>query len=372
MKKRQIIILGSGLLIFILMIFAVSGNSKEKKDEKDEKDNLLYYPVIKVENKDQEVFLTSYGQISSYNNIDIISEVSGKLLKGSIELKPGVKFRKGQLIAQVDNTEVLYNLMAKKGNFINLIAQIMPDIKIDFPEEYEKWSKYLKAIKLNEPMPKIPYWNTDKEKILVASKGVLAEYFSILSMETNTNKYRIFAPFDGTILEAFLDVGTSVNMGSKIITIVQTGNYEVKVPMSLNDLSRLKERKEVEIFNSKDEKIGIGTLSRYTNVINQSTQSIDVYFKITPLKGQELLNGMYINIALKGSAITESFVIPRRSVVQDSVYVILDSTLIAKRISVERFKGDSVYVKGLQNGDFVVLNSVGSIIDSLKVVGVEK
>jgi len=373
MKKRQIIILASSFLLFILMVVWVSFNKKAEKDEENKKgDGLVYYPVVKVQNKTKEVFLTSYGQISSYKSIDINSEVSGKLLKGSIELKPGVKFKKGQLIARVDNTEVLYNLMGRKGGFINLIAQIMPDIKVDFPSEYEKWNKYLKSIKLNEPMPDIPYWNSDKEKILIASKGVLAEYFSIKSMEVNTNKYRIFAPFNGTILEAYLDFGTTVNMGSKIIKIVHTGSFEVKVPMSIHDLEMLKKEKEVEIYTTDDEKIGVGYLTRYTNVINQSTQSLDVYFKITPIEGRELVNGMYINVALRGSEIQNAFALPRRSVVQDSVYVVQDSTLFTKKIKIEKFHGDSVYVTGLKNGDFVVLNSVQSVVDSIKVVGVEK
>ena len=336
------------------------------------KDNLVYYPVVKVTNEDRDIYLSSYGQISSYKSIDINSEVSGKLKKGSVELKPGVKFRKGQVLVYIENDEVWYNLASRKGSFINMVAAIMPDIKFDFPSEYKKWDDYLKSIKLNKDIPELPSWNSDKEKILIASKGVLAEFFSIKSLEANTHKYQIRAPFDGTILESFIDVGTNINMGSRIIKVIQTGNYEVKVPMSLDDLEKLREEKEVEIFNSKNELIGVGLLNRYTNVINQSTQSVDVYFKIKPLDGRELLNGMYINIALKGTVIPNAVILPRRAVSRDSVYLVQDSSLMTKSVNIERFKGDSVYVTGLNNGDRVVINSVGAIVDSLKVVGIER
>jgi multidrug efflux pump subunit AcrA (membrane-fusion protein) len=350
----------------------VSSNSKKGDEEKKEEDDKQYYPVVNVVNRDQNVLLTSYGQISSYKSIDVNSEVSGKIVKGNVELKPGVKFRKGQILVYIDNKEVWYNLASRKGGYINMVAGIMPDIKFDFPDEYEKWDKYLKSIKLNDDVPQLPNWKSDKEKVLIASKGVLAEYFSIKSMEANTKKYQILAPFDGTILQAFMDAGTSVNMGSRILNIIQTGNFEVKVPMSLSDLERLKTEKEVEIRNSKGENIGMGYLTRYTDVINQSTQSLDVYFKITPVEGQKLVNGMYINVYLKGNAIKDAFKLPRRAVVRNSVYLVKDSTLISKNVSVERFAGDSVFVTGLDNGDKVVVNSVKSLVDSIKVVGVEK
>ncbi|MEZ4936918.1 MAG: HlyD family efflux transporter periplasmic adaptor subunit [Crocinitomicaceae bacterium] len=372
MKKRQFIIVGSSFVIFLLLVFWVASNKKKAPEKKKEQSDILYYPVLKVENKDQQVNLISYGQISSYKSIDINAEVSGKLIKGNIELKPGVKFRKGQMIAFVENKEVWYNLAARKGSYINMVANILPDIKFDFPKEYDKWEKYMKSIKLNQDIPNLPEWASEKEKVLLATKGVLAEYFSIKSLEANTDKYKIIAPFDGTILESYMDVGTNVNMGSRIIKIIQTGNYEVKVPMSLSDLERLKEEKEVIISNSDGEKIGVGVMTRSTDVINQQTQSIDVYFKIEPMEGQKLYNGMYINVAMNGDEIKESIKLPRRSVNRGSVYVVADSSLVSKNVNVERYEGDSVYVSGLNNGDFVVLNSVRTVVDSIKVVGVEK
>lgn len=354
------------------MVFLISSRKGKEKEDKKEQSNLKYYPVVKVANKDQAVNLISYGQISSYKSIDINTEVSGKLVKGNIELKPGVKFRKGQLIAFIENKEVWYNLAARKGGFINMVANILPDIKFDFPKEYDKWENYLKSIKLNDDIPSLPNWNSDKEKVLLATKGVIAEYFSIKSLEANTKKYQLIAPFDGTILEAYVDAGTNVTMGSRIIKIIQTGNYEVKVPMSLSDLEKVKEQNEVDIANSDGKKIGVGTITRFTDVINQQTQSIDVFFRIEPLEGEKLMNGMYINVLMRGDAIKNAFKLPRRSVTRGSVYTVSDSSLVSKNVKVERYEGDSVYVSGLANGDRVVLNSVRSVVDSIKVVGVEK
>jgi len=354
------------------MVFWVSSNKEKQKDEKDKEENIKYYPVLKVQNKDQQVNLMSYGQIESYKSIDINSEVAGKLIKGDIELKPGIKFRKGQLLAFVENKEVWYNLASRKGGYINLIANILPDIKFDYSSEYEKWEKYMQSIKLNQDIPKLPQWASEKEKVLLATKGVLAEYFALKSLEANTKKFQIIAPFDGTVLEAFMDAGTNVNMGSRIMRVIHTGSYEVKVPMSFSNLERLKKEKEVEIFNSSDEKIAIGYLNRYTDVINQQTQSIDVYFKLEPLEGKQLMNGMYINVVMKGSEIVDAFKLPRRAVNNNNVFVIADSSLVQYKVDVKRFEGDSVYVTGLDNGQFVVVNSVESVVDSIKVVGLEK
>ena len=40
----------------------------------------------------------------------------------------------------------------------------MPDIRLDYPEQYEKWEQYLRDFDFDKPTPKLPAINSEKEK----------------------------------------------------------------------------------------------------------------------------------------------------------------------------------------------------------------
>ena len=131
MKLRHLIIIGLFVLINGLVIYALANAKPKPPKEKDEKSYVTYLQAKKVENREEDLMVGGYGTLSSYNNVDIPSEVQGKLISGKA-LKPGIKFKKGDLLFHIDDVEAKYNLRARKSNFIILLANIMPDLKMDY------------------------------------------------------------------------------------------------------------------------------------------------------------------------------------------------------------------------------------------------
>jgi len=69
--------------------------------------------VTKVNNSNLQSDITSSGRVVSLNNISISSEVSGKLV-GNFSIKKGTKFRKGDVLFRVRNTDIKLLADAKK------------------------------------------------------------------------------------------------------------------------------------------------------------------------------------------------------------------------------------------------------------------
>ena len=128
-------------------------------------------------------------------------------------------------------------LIARKSNFLKLLSSSLPDIKIDYSDEFNKWERFFNSIKVNAALPKFPNFNTTKEKNFIVSRSILSEYYSIQSDQERLKKYMILAPFNGTIIEAFTDEGAVVNPGSPIVSIIRKGDLEIEIPVNPQYLS---------------------------------------------------------------------------------------------------------------------------------------
>ncbi|MTI19758.1 efflux transporter periplasmic adaptor subunit, partial [Fulvivirga sp. RKSG066] len=151
MKTRQFVIVGIGILVVVLS-FVLSGVLSEMKEEPETKTP----PEIKKFVKTQPVEYTSiptevlaFGRVRTAESLDIIAEVSGRMYAGSVALKEGESFRKGALIYRIDDTEARLNLQSQKSNFLKDLAAILPDLKIDFSDNFETWESYFNSINLN-------------------------------------------------------------------------------------------------------------------------------------------------------------------------------------------------------------------------------
>lgn len=356
MKLRQIIIISILVLSLGAMFFALKSNDQRKEQEEVEKElDTQYFEAVAVKNKAHAFSLTSYGQILPNRSLTLSPQVNGTLIKGSVELKPGVRFRKGQLLYKIDNTEALYNLNARKSAYINLIGSIMPDVALDFPSEKDKWVAYLNSIRLDKNIPNLPQWGSNREKLFLASKNVLSEYFTIKSLEENISKYYVFAPYNGTITEKYIEPGATVGMGSQIIKVVKTGDFELKIPVRSEQVDLVKKSGILSLTDSEGKLIGNGKVLRISDVLNSSTQSIDIYLKVIPNEDVTIYNGMYINAELGKNTTASAVALPKRAIQKNKVYYFnSDSTFTTKKVTVIHRYSDSVLVTGIEDGTKVM------------------
>ena len=372
MKKNQIILIGIFVGISALIFFRVSSNKKAPVKEMKEAKTTMFVPVSEVKNVQRELQLISYGQVSPNTELDISFEVQGKLEMGEIRLKPGVKFKMNQLLYKVNEEEAFFTLSSRKTQLANLVISAMPDIELDFPSEKGKWLNFLDQLSPEKRLPELPHIKTNKEKMFMTSRGVLSDYYAIRSLESRMEKYYYVAPFSGTVTEVFSEPGSIVNPGTRIAKIARTGEMEVKVPISLKTLKQFKTEGKAIFTDADGRKLAEGSILRVSDVINQRTQSVDVYYSVTPNKDEMIYNGQFVNVAIAQSAKQESFAIPRAAVREGSVHLLKGDQLIRKDIVVIGNKPDTLFVYGLNNGDQVVLEQFEKSSEIKKYKGIKR
>ena len=365
-RKILIIIVSVLILLMFVLVSSVSYNMGMSYGEQNAEaireagitDSLFHdkmiksVSVIKVNNSDLQSEITSSGRVVSLNNISISSEVSGKL-EGNFSIKKGTKFRKGNVLFKVKNTDVKLLADAKKSQFMNLLSSNLADIKLDFPEAYTKWDEFFNSITLNSPIGNIPETTTSKEKNFIISKGIMAEYLSVKSDEEKLKKYTVRATFDGVITKSYTDIGANVNMGSAVIDIIRNGKMEVELTVNTSEIEFIKVGNSVSF---KDGSTNFkGEIIRKGSFVNENTQNISVFAEIN--SGTELLfSGMYLNAIITSNSILDVCEIPRRAIFSDNRIFIVNSenkleTMIVNVISNQ---GNNVIVDNINNNTMVV------------------
>lgn len=373
MKRGQIILLVIFLVLTGLIYLALSSNKKSFSKQTKEENKTVFVPVRKVQNLIRSVEITSYGQISPTMEILISFEVQGKLKQGKKHLKPGMHFSQGELLYQVNNEEAYYQLVAKKTAFNNLIISILPDIQLDFPSELNKWESYAQNIDPSGIQLKgLPKINSTKEKMFLISRGIIAEFYNIRSSESRMEKYYFIAPFSGTVVETYAEPGAIVNPGSQIAKIAKTGSFEVKVPIDIEDLDLYKNKNSVTFTDANGTQIGSGKMLRISDVINQQTQSADVYYSISPLKEITVYNGMFLNAKIDIKEEKETMALPRNALTDNTAYLLNNGKITEQKILIVGSKPDTVFVTGLSNDATVILERVEEIDNTVTYEGITR
>ena len=372
MKRSQIILLSVFIVLTGLIYMVLSNNKKEDSKELKAENNTIYVPVLNAKNEMRTLMLTSYGQILPNSEVIVSVEVQGKLQKGALTMKPGTNFKAGQILYKVDNEEAFYSLSARKTALSNLVINALPDIELDFPNERQKWMSFLKGLDPGKLLPELPYIAGDKERMFITSRTILTEYYNLKSQESRMQKYFYAAPFTGTVVAIYAEPGAIANPGGQIAKIAKSGDYEVKVPISMADLKLYKENSNAEFFDSKNKKIATGKIIRISDVINQQTQSADVYYSLKAMPEQQIYNGMYLNVSINKESTKETVTLPRVAVKDGKVKVLNNSILSSVDVMIVSSKPDSVYVTGLINGQSVVLEQVETNDSKVQYKGIAR
>jgi len=301
-----------------------------------------------VSNTAVPILITTNGNLDAKNKIELFSEVQGVLIPYSKDFKPGTSFKKGEIILKINSDEFYANLQSQKSNLFNSLTAIMPDIRMDYPEEYSKWETYINNFSLNKPIQALPLTNTDKEKYFISGRGILTSYFNVKNLEVKLEKYTLRAPYNGILTEALVNTGSLIRSGQKLGEFIDPTVYEVSVSVKSQFRGLLQVGKKVEVFNLERTKSWEGKVVRINGKVDAATQTIKAFIEVN---GEDLKEGQYLEVLLQAKSEENAYEVSRKLLVDNSkLYVVKDSILDLISVNPVFENKNTVVVKGLENG----------------------
>jgi hypothetical protein len=367
---RRIVIVVSVLIILLvaygLMRFLIA--QKEAPPVRRSIEARRYVKVEPVKYSLIPFEVSEEGRLASIAEIDIVAEASGRIEAGKVALKKGSTFKKGDVLFKVYPDEAILSLKARKSQYQNILAGIIPDLVIDFPEAEEAFTNFFSSINVDRPLPPMPEIKDDKLKIFLASRNVISEYYSIQRDELQLKRRTVRAPFNGTFKEVYMELGAYTNTGGRVARAIQTDHLEMEVALVRQDAAWVSLGDPVRVVSEKRSLSWEGSVIRKSQFVDENTQRQTIFIRITPRKNQNLLAGEYLQAVFPVRPVEDVMEIPRNSVFNsDEVFVVRQGRLAKENIDVIKMNERTLIFSGLPEGDTVVVQQLINVSEGTLV-----
>lgn len=320
-----------------------------------------------VKNGPVQVEIKATGSLQALNRVDLFSEVQGVMLPDGGKFKAGNQFASGEMLVSINSADFKANLMSQRSNLLNLITSALADIRLDFPDSFDKWNSYAQNFDVNEPVGELPSFASEQEKLFVSGRNILSTYYGIKNAEIVLAKYSLVAPFSGVLTEAMVTPGTVVRPGQKLGTFISPTVFEMETPVNASMIKFLKVGQQVIVSstNSKDEKWQ-GKVIRINNLVDPTTQTRNAYLQVS---GKGLEEGMFLEASIAATEVENATELPRSLLMTgNKLYTTDGKTLQQQEVETIYFTEQTVIVKGLADGVKVLTKMPPSAYPGMEVI----
>ncbi len=358
MKKQTLIKSGSVVLIIAVGFLGMNLLSSTEKhsnaaDFKPEVRTVNTQPVVF---SDHTLEIEGNGVIESQKTLNIISEANGVVLFAKNNLKNGTYVQEGEMILEIDSREVENNLYSLRSSFLNSLVTILPELKVENVQTYNKWYKYFESIDIQKNLPHLPEVNDSQEKIKLSMRDIYNKYYAVKNQEILLSKYKITAPFSGFIKSNGIIENSFVSKGQHLFTLNDAVNLEISVPLLVEDINFIdvSSSPTVKIYSDKNNKDFIyGKVLRRETNLDRNSQTLNVYVSFDNENlNSYFLPGNYVNVKIQGKKLKDVALVPRNLVDNEGyMYTMEDSEdgaskkLAKQKVDVVTIQGSKAVIK---------------------------
>jgi len=350
------------ILIGFVVMFSLGSTEKHSKHRE-------VSPEIRLVNTESVNFgdlvleIEGNGIIQSQRTLNFVSEATGVVLFAKNDLKDGTFVGEGGTILEVDSREVENTLFTLRSGFMNSIAAVLPDIKIEDVESYDKWYNYFINLDIHKPTPELPEVANSQEKIKLSGRQVFSKYYAVKNQEILLSKYKIVAPFSGYLKSQGIIEGSFIAKGQQLFYLSDAKNVEIVVPLLVDEVNLINfsQAPTVKIYSDKNkDDILYGKIYRKETNLNRNSQTLNVYVTFSNNSlNPYFLPGNYISLKISGKKFYDVAQIPRY-VIDNQQYVLImeDGKLARQKVDIITIQGDVAIIKHTVSENMKIVTTI--------------
>lgn len=335
--------------------------------------------VIQVEPQKLSLNVHSQGVVTPRNEIDLIPEVSGKIIQLHADFVTGGFFANNDLLATIDPRDYDYAIALAKAQIAEAKRQLaMEEAQAD--QAHSEWQALgegaATTLAMHEP------------QLAEARAKLKATQASLLQAQIKRSRCELRAPFAGRFQTKLTGVGQTIQAGEKLAHIYSTDLAEIRLPIPTDQLAYLdlplgtsdkscNACPKVELsadfagkFQTWQGRIvrTEGKLDDTTGVLYAVAEVLNPYNQMQA--HPPLLSGLFVQAVIEGKELQNIFVLPPIAVNTARQVLIVDAELRLhlRPLEVLRNEAERILVKqGLNKGDRVVISDIQVPVEGMKV-----
>ncbi len=374
-----VVIVIVGLLVAVVFI-------KLKKPVQ-RQEQIVLAPLVKVERLDRrdiQMIIRGYGTVNPRLQVEIVPQVSGKVIWVNPQFKAGGYIRRGELILKIDPRD--YELSLRQANAAVAEAQVMLDLeKAEAKIAKEEWQQLHPGQEPDSPLVfREPQIRQRQARLESANAG-------LATANLNLERTQLSLPVDVVIMNERVDLGQYVMIGQSTGAAYGIESMEIEVPLEDKELAWLAIPDNMVSVNAEEsskkgaiarvsanfageEKCWPGYVVRTTGQVDITSRLISVVVEVSePFKDSgstpPLLPGMFVEVSIEGNILKNAIAVPRDAMHnRNEVWVAKDDQLYVQSLDIVRADRDFAYASsGLDDGDMIIVSSLDMVIEQMEV-----
>ena len=223
------------IAIIGVAVFATIGlhQIKPKAEEEQSTRPPLTVRIAEAEYKQQNVYASFRGEVRAKTEIDLVTEVAGKVVRVADDFIEGGEFKPGQTLVQIDDADYLVALKSAEANVAS--AQVQLGQELATAEGNAKQWQELQKRPLSEANPLV----LNKPQIDSARASLGAAEAQLAAAQLAYERTKVSAPFAGRIMTKAAKLGQFMQVGASIGRVFASDAMEIRIPMTDVQLGEL-------------------------------------------------------------------------------------------------------------------------------------
>lgn len=365
-----------GIVLISIGAAAVMVMSKKPPEKVEVEEKAFLVSAEPVALEDLNFVVKSQGTVMPRVETVLSAQVSGKVVSVSDAFIAGGKFKKGDILVQLEQADYMTDLKSAEAELARAQAALEEE-EARGKVAAEEWRSVNKSV--------APQLGLRKPQLAKEMANVRAAEAQLERAKRNLERSTIRAPYEGLVKAKNVDLGQFVGTGSQLGTIFSTEVAEVRIPLSDNDLAYLELPSNggglnhvsltAQVAGKRVEWQGKlvrseGVLDSQRRVIYAVAEVQDPYLRKVGSEGTQLKFGRFVQVEIIGNRGENMAVIPRNLLRLDGTVLVVgqDRKLKIRNVTVQRADAKFAYISsGLESGELIASSAIPNAYDGMLV-----
>lgn len=333
--------------------------------------------IIEAQPSTHQLLVYTQGTIDAKRRVDLIAQVTGKVVSVNSEFADGGFFKKGEVLLTIERYDYEFSL-ARAQSALAQSQQRLAEERGRSRQARREWRE-LGSKEANDLFLRKP-------QLRAAQSAVTAAEADVSAAELALDRTVIRAPFDGRVQQKRVDVGQVVVNATPLAHIYALDELELRLPLSDAQLALLPQ----QLLTSSDGMVGSssrisvdigGRAWQFSAPIMRSEAELDRRSRVATIiaefpgtsdlaLGRPVLTpGMFARAELLGRPVPNVIELSNAALSPDGhVLVVSEESKLERRdVGIINRQGASVWVSGIASGERVVTQLNNTLFPGLRV-----
>ena len=355
MKRRTIGIAGLTLLALSGIILPSAGCGKKSAGDK-----AVNVIVQAAENRKVRPYIESTGTLNPNEEIVMGAEIDG--IVRSVKVDEGTIVKKGMLLATLDDTEHVHEVIRAKAALKQTEASLA-NTKMEFSRKDALYKEQLVTRQQYDDV---------FTRLTLAESEVDRARAALVIANQKLAKTKLLAPTACRVKEKKVSVGDFVKNGTKMLILIKPDPLKLRFSVPERDIGKMKVGQEVHVrvdaFAGRE---FVGKVSIVFPAVEEKTRSLTVEALI-PNGQDELKPGLFAKVRLYTGQEQDMVLVPVTSLLYEGdkirLYVVEGATARERPVTLGNKYGEFMEISsGLKAGEMVVVAGQQNLSEGAKV-----